>query len=176
MGLLQKMGLVETIPEETNYDVSITDSYEDTVDANIDNVQEDTLIEDVYAGNELADISKSIFKVEELINSLPKEMVTETKKASVLAILSSFGLTIDEVCTDGEDRIDILKAAESEIVSNNDNVISESESVIEECKLKIQEMEQTIAKCNENSKNTKEKVEAETKRIFDLIKFVGGEA
>ena len=104
MGLLKKL-FVEEIPNETeSYDVEATTYEEPEVEVELDDVNTDTLIEDIYVQNELYDKTKSIFKVEELINSLPKEMVTETKKTSVLAILGSFGLTVTDVIIDGDNR------------------------------------------------------------------------
>lgn len=86
---------VEKVPEEENYDVDTDYSVEDsTVPVELDEVHTDTLIDDIYAQNELSDRSKSIFKIEELINSLPKEMVTETKRGSVLATLGVFGICL----------------------------------------------------------------------------------
>ena len=87
----------EKLDEECNYDVE-----DETIPVELDSVNTDSLIEDVYTQNELLDKSKSIFKVEDLINSLPKEMVTETKRTSVLATLGVFGLTVTDVNLDGE--------------------------------------------------------------------------
>ena len=72
----------EKLDEECNYDVE-----DETIPVELDSVNTDSLIEDVYTQNELLDKSKSIFKVEDLINSLPKEMVTETKRTSLLTEL-----------------------------------------------------------------------------------------
>ena len=109
MGLLTKLGLVEEVPTN-NYDEAVEEySYEEEiVEAELESVNTETLIDDIYAQNNLADKSRSIFKVEELISSLPKEMVTETKRNSVLAILGSFNLTAIDVVTDGEERVKIL--------------------------------------------------------------------
>ena len=97
MGFLQKFKLIEEIPNEQDYpstyegntlveDKSIDVEYNSESGAN-------AVVEDTYAQNNLHDTTRSIFKVEELMNSLPKEMVTETKKLSVLSILNSFNLT-----------------------------------------------------------------------------------
>ena len=94
MGLFEKLGLVEKIPNEntySNYDdcqesSKIEMQWEDQAKAEVSKVNQDTLIEDIYSQNDLCDRTKSIFKVEDLINSLPKEMVTETKRNSVTEI------------------------------------------------------------------------------------------
>ena len=111
MGFLKSIGkaFVEEVPTENSEVEENFRSYEEeNVEVELDSVNTDTLIDDIYTQNDLYDKSQSIFKVEELINSLPKEMVTETKRASVLSILGSFGLTATEVVNDGEKRIEVL--------------------------------------------------------------------
>ena len=61
MGLLTKLGLVEEVPSN-NYDEAVEEySYvEETVEAELDEVNTDTLIDDIYAQNNLADKSARI--------------------------------------------------------------------------------------------------------------------
>lgn len=171
---------IEKVPEETvDYDEMSYDVYEEeiSVDVNTENVTQDNLISDIYNQNELSDLSKSIFKVEELINSLPKEMLNETKKATVLSILTSFGLTVDEVIADGEKRSSLVKAALTEITDENNNVINSNNESIEQKKLEINDLEKDNADRNIVIKNTEEKVKSEVERINGLMKFIlGGKA
>lgn len=175
MGLLEKMGLVERVEEEP---VIYDEDYmvEEYVDVNTENVTQDNLITDIYNQNDLSDLSKSIFKVEELINSLPKEMPNETKKATVLSILTSFGLTVDEIIADGEKRTSLVEAALVEITNENNDVIDSNNASIEQKKLEIQDLEKDNADRSIVIKNTEEKVESEVERINGLIKFIGGKA
>lgn len=172
MGLLKNF-FVEEIPNET---ASYTeyDMYDEDVDVNTDNVSQENLISDIYNQNELSDLSKSIFKIEELINSLPKEMPNETKKVTVLSMLSIFGLTVDEVIEDGENRLSIVNSALSSITNENTAVIENNNTTIEEKKLEIQELEKDTSDRLTVIKDTEDKVESEVKRIEDLIKFIGG--
>lgn len=147
---------------------------EDYVDVNTENITQDNLIADIYTQNELSDLSKSIFKVEELINSLPKEMPNETKKITVLSILTSFGLTVDEVVDDGKKRSSLVKAALVEITDENNDVINNNNANIEQKKLEIQDLEKDNVDRSVVIKNTEDKVESEIKRIEDLIKFIDG--
>ena len=84
MGLLKTIGkaFVEEMPaEEFENDSNEYFDEEEMIreDVELESVNTNTLIDDIYSQNNLYDRSKSIFKVEELINSLPKEMVTDTK-------------------------------------------------------------------------------------------------
>lgn len=146
----------------------------DEPDVNVEEVSQENLIADIYTSNDLSDLSKSIFKVEELINSLPKEMPNETKKATVLSILSSFGLTVDEVISDGENRKAIISSALNAILDENTSVINDNKVNIEQKKLEIQNLEKDNSDRENTIKETEDKIELETKRIEDLIRFIGG--
>lgn len=178
MGFLKKLGLVEENPDyyaDDNTDYSNGNYDESSVDANVEGVTTENLVDDIYKANSLEDLSKSIFKVDEVINSLPKEMATETKKATVLAILTSFGLTTDEVIQDGITRIDFLKSAMNEILTKNNSEIESSNISIEEHKKEIEELSKHITNLVVVNKNCEDTVEQELSKIEELIKFVGGE-
>lgn len=175
MGFLEKLGLVEAVPTSNYEDVVETYDYvEDVVEAELESVNTDTLIDDIYTQNDLADKSHSIFKVEELINSLPKEMVTETKRNSVLAILGSFNLTATDVVADGEERIRILSAIKEQVDADSKMSIAEKEEQIEELKKSIAALTVEIADEQEKSRVSNETITSEVKKIETLVKFVGG--
>lgn len=172
MGLLDLF--VEKVPEENFIVDDYPIDYEDNVDASTENVTQENLIEDIYNHNGLSDLSKSIFKVEELINSLPKEMPNETKKTTVLSMLSIFGLTVDEVQCDGHERCAMIASALSNITNENNDVITSNNDLIEQKKLEIQNLEKDNAERIIIIKNAENKIEEELKRIETLIEFVGG--
>lgn len=177
MGFLKKLGLVEDNPDYyAEYDTDLSDvNYDADIDANVDGVTNDNLVSDIYNANSLSDLSKSIFKVEELIDSLPKEMTTDTKRTSVLAILSSFGLTTEEVLEDANTRVNLLNAAMTEIVNKNTSKIDESNITIEDLKKQIEDLQKIISDLLLENKTCKDKVEQEVNRIENLIKFIKGE-
>ena len=144
-------------------------------EVNLSTVDTNTLINDVYIQNDKSDMTRSIFKVEELISSLPKEMATSTKRASVLAILSSFNLTATEVMEDGESRVAILDGAKEKIETDCMNTINSKETQIEEYKKSIEALSVEIASEREKMKNSDELITAETAKIKALIDFMGGE-
>jgi len=178
MGFLKSIGkaFVEEVPTEN--DNVETDTYsfdeEETVEAELDDVNTDTLIEDIYTQNDLFDKSQSIFKVEEVINSLPKEMVTDTKRKSVLLILGNFGLTAMEVTDDGERRIAVLNSVKEKINTDTKNSINDKELHIEELKKSIATLESEIAKEQNEIKLSNETISKEIDRISELVKFIGG--
>lgn len=174
MGFLKGL-FVEEIPnEEEMYEVESNYVEEENVEVELDSVNTDTLITDIYAQNELFDKTKSIFKVEELINSLPKEMVTETKKASVLATLGVFGLTVTDVTLDGESRIDVLSGVLTKILGESNDTVVSKEAEIEEHKKEIARLEKEISDQKTEMKVSEDTINAEISRITGLVKFVEG--
>lgn len=176
MSLLKKLGLVEDNPDYYNeMDASEVYYEEPEVKANVEGVTNENLISDIYNVNSVNDFSKSIFKVGELIDSLPKEMATDTKRSSVLAILSSFGLTVEEVCEDGISRAALLKSSMDEIVDKNTNEIEKCNSLIEEYKKGIENLSKTVATLVEDNKNCTNKIEEEITKINNLMRFIEGD-
>ena len=166
---------VEEIPnEEEMYEAESSYVEEENVEVELDSVNTETLIADIYTQNELFDKTKSIFKVEELINSLPKEMVTETKKASVLATLGVFGLTVTDVTLDGENRIDVLSGVLTKILGEGNDTVTSKEAEIEEHKKEIARLEKEISDQKTEMKVSEDTINAEISRITSLVKFVEG--
>ena len=170
MGFLKGF-FVEEVPQEEDYDFGQIIEDVDVGGAELDAVRTDTLIEDIYSQNELA----SIFKIEELINSLPKEMVTETKRNSVLATLEVFGLNESDVENDGMKRTEILNSILIKISEEADKSIREKEEEIENHKKEIERLEKEISAQQLELKSSQATIEAENKRIVGLIKFIKGE-
>ena len=174
MGFLKGL-FVEEIPnEEEMYEVESSYVEEENVEVELDSVNTETLIADIYTQNELFDKTKSIFKVEELINSLPKEMVTETKKASVLATLGVFGLTVTDVTLDGESRVDVLSGVLTKILDEGNDTVVSKETEIEEHKKEIARLEKEISEQKNEMKVSEDTINTEISRITSLVKFVEG--
>lgn len=178
MGIFTKLGLVEEIPVEIGYEpeVECIAADEDISAAAVElgSLSTNTLIEDVYTQNDMYDMSRSIFKVDELLESLPKQMVTETKKETVISILGNFGLTATEVCVDGENRITVLNNVHKQISDECANSISQKQEQIEELKKSIAILESEISEAYEKQKISDETIGAEIEKILGLINFVGG--
>lgn len=174
MGLLKKL-LVEEVPNEEEYDVDEVESYATkTIDVTLQSVNTETLISDIYTQNDLCDMGRSIFKVEDMINSLPKEMVTETKKASILTILISFGLTATDVSLDGENRMEVLSSVLSNIMKDGNIEISAKQTEIEDYKKEIGRLEKEISDKQNEMKVSENIINDEVSRISGLVKFIGG--
>jgi hypothetical protein len=179
MGFLQKIGkaFIEEVPTENetmSFDMDMV-TMEDVTEVELESVNTNTLIDDIYTQNDLFDMSHSIFKVEELITSLPKEMATDTKRASVLAILGSFNLTATEVVEDGEKRFNVLLGVKDKIDVDCRNVIADKEAQIEELKKTIENLTIEIANEHDKMKQSDDTILVEMAKVENLMKFIGGE-
>lgn len=176
MGLLDKIGkaLVEQVPDESELlmEFDSCDDVAEEVNVNLD--VKENIVNNIYEINNLLDTSKSIFKVEEAINSLPKNMVTEAKKTSVVAILSMLGLSDSIVSLDGEKRVDTLTAAKKLMNDATLKEIADMEMKIEEYKKNIAELEGTIAITKQEMKVSNSDIDSEIEKINSLITFING--
>lgn len=177
----EKIGLVER-REEVAFDDSVIGDIEAQLlaskqavtepEANLSEVKVDTLIDDIYNENDLADKSRSIFKVRELSNTLPKEMSNATKKATVLGILNVSGLPVDEVVADGVERMEILNSVKSQIVIDSDTKVNQANTEVEELKAKIEELQRAVALTEAEKEQSIKLITEEVDSIADLCKFI----
>lgn len=167
--------LFEPVTDDTEYTLSVNSEDCGSVelpDVQLDEVNVNTIVEDIYSGNGLTDMTCSIFKVENVINSLPKEMPKSTKQATVSQLLNSFGLTIESVCLDGQSRLDILEAAKEKMNLDSSAVIKQKEQEIEEHKEVIAILEKEIADENDTINNSNTRIAEEIERVQKLVEFI----
>ena len=177
MNFLERMGLVERTDKkeaEVTFDEDHSPECTEEIEVNTDNVSQESLVEDIYKFNDLIDTSKSIFKVEEIKASLPTTMTTEAMKTTVAGILSSFGLTVEELASDATQRITVLKTACTNMVKDGETMITNAKVQIEDAKKLIETYEIEIEALERAIEHTNEIIGAEVKRITDLSVFLGG--
>ena len=173
MSWLEKIGLVErdeaAIPQAVDVEMP---ELPVEVDAEIESTT--NIVDEIYAQNELADKSTSIYTVQALIATLPAEMTTAKKQATVAGILAVSGKTISALLEDAEKRLEVLSAAQNKIVAERTAEIETANADIETLKgaieaanIKIKEGEDIIAA-------TKKSVEDEATVISDLVEFCNG--
>lgn len=143
--------------------------------ADLDITDGSDFVTKTYDANNLSNLDKSIFKVEALMNTLPKEMPTDTKRQTVTGIMSTVGLDIDEVVSDGENRVTILTTSLKNETGDINSYINSLEDMNETLKNEIADNEKEI----NNMKNTLSSITADTnaeiEKIDNLIKFIKGE-
>lgn len=173
----ERMGLVERVGEPPSEAPAYYESYpevdpEPAVEANTAETVADTLIADIYANNDLSDMSRSIFKAEEVSNSLPSTMPTDTKRTAVIGILASFQLTPEELLEDAENRKQIITSAANSMMANRVQAIANTKEVIEDLRKQIESCEATIKNHEQEHAFISQASEAEIKRIDALASFL----
>lgn len=151
----------EIVPEESVPEVE--------VDADIQSAA--NIVDEIYVQNNLSDKTDSIYTVQALINTLPPEMTTMTKQATVAGILAVSGTKVSELMKDAEIRVSILKAAESKIVDERNAEINEANADIEALKQAIESATIKIRKAEEIISATQKSIADETKNITSLMNF-----
>lgn len=177
MGKFDKLKrmFVEENSQEDVYLINDLEQTEGTMvseNVNVNTVNKDTVIADIYKSNQMEDMSESIFKVEEIMISLPKEMTKATKHATVIAILNSFQLTPDGVVKDGRNRLELLNSALLKLQDETNKKIDKNSTIIEEHKQTIELLEKEIAEDESFLRQTVDAIDYENERINELIHFV----
>jgi LPS O-antigen subunit length determinant protein (WzzB/FepE family) len=132
------------------------------------------VVDEIYAQNDLADKSNSIYTVQALIDTLPDEMTTAKKQSTVSGILMVSGKSVADLLSDAQNRIDILCAARDKIVSDRTDEIAVASADIEELKKAIEIATIKIKEAEEIITATKNSVGDEINVIDNLVKFCEG--
>lgn len=176
MGLGDKLKslLVEDVESDHEYNIPLDIEEEETEEVVVQNNEREHLIGDIYNNNNLGELDKSILKVQEVIASLPKELSAATKKATVISILSSFGLDVNCLVADGIERVDKLSSANHTINQDNSNKITEKKALIEEKSKEIESLEQEVYALEQDTELCSSMIEKEINVITELVKFIEG--
>lgn len=173
--IFQKLRLIEAVEpvqEEVTFEV---EPAEPEVEVNIEGMDSNNTVDSVYDLNGLTDVRESIFAAENFMKTLPAEMPKDTKRASVLGIIAAAGMSVESVINDGANRLAILDAAMLEKTNCSNETIMLAEKAISELAAQIEKNKTIIYETKAAQAKVDEQIEAECKRIVDLMKFLEGE-
>lgn len=129
-------------------------------------------IEEIYAATKLDDLSRSIYKVQEIQSVLPNTLPVATKKESVLGMMKVSNLTLENVLNDA----DLRKGVLSQILTE---ASEEHLSFTEECNEEIRQLEARINELKENmiAKNLEQEqqeiiIKNELSTIDSIVNFI----
>lgn len=173
MSLLEKMGLVERVGPEAvpvpEYDDS---AYVEDIEVNTDNVGAQTFVSDLYASNELSDLSRSIFKVEEIRQTLPSTMPVDAKCQTVTGILNSFGITAGDAVSDAMKRKEVVSIALNEINRETAQTVDKLDSEINELYKLAEEKKAEMQKVKNDYSLIEDEADKELARLQELVNFI----
>lgn len=130
-----------------------------------------TLIADIYEQLKL-DENKSIFKVEELKSTLPNNLSTETKKATVLGMFPIIGLNLDQILMDASERTNALLSTKTNCMQECDSKIKEDQITIAELETRIEELKVSIQEQEKLKEDNIKIIDEEINRINAIKSFI----
>lgn len=168
----------EVIYNEEFSSLSFNDSNygEDIQTQSITNIEVDTsnisTIEDIYKAGDIEDLSKSIYKIEEIKSVLPNTLPTATKKESVIGMMKVSNITLDEILDDADYRKNALEDVLIKFTDDTTKIIEESSNEIKELEERINELKESINARKLEQEQQSKIIKDEITKINSIIEFM----
>lgn len=119
-----------------------------------------------------AESNTSIFKVAEIRNNLPSTLPLDVMKSTVKVMLKSFGVSVEEVVSDGESRLEQLRYSYSNDLDAFQDRTTARNAQIEDFKKKISDLQAQISEDTANMDAESASVNETEKTIVELVNFI----
>lgn len=177
-GFLERIGLVE-VATDVNDVEPVDDTPEDSMEITsvepVDVPNEDILtVDSIYAENGMEGFAGTVYKVDEMIQTMPQEMPTATKKVTILGMMNVVGITADEVKADAANRTALLNTVVPEKIRQLNDELSSNNSQIEALKQDIENLQKRNKEILAAMDANQELLQKETDKISDIVNFIGG--
>lgn len=182
---LEKLGLVESTNVVDKDIANLNAKYGNITEVEDDYVQQSTVevevnmegedfldVNDIYQRSNLADLSKSIFKVDEYSKVLPEALATDVKRQSVIGILSASGLTVNELVADAQQRLSALAVVQETTTNNTAEIVIEKENKITELLEAVDVLKQEINARKLSQENQDKVIKEEAAKVNSIVKFI----
>lgn len=183
MGLLKKLGIIESdevtndnermvIPDfsaQFNVNKMAIEDYTPEVDINTSDV---VMPDDIYAAANLTDLSKSIFKVDEIKKVLPASMTEETKKQSVIGMMQVSNITVEEVVNDANARTEALLGTLQKSTNETEEIIASGELEIKSHEAEIEALKARIEERKKIQEDQNKVINAELEKVNSIKGFI----
>lgn len=180
--LLEKIGLVEKVQPKNNSVKEVSSEKKETDSKKVINIQKkedqfntDSLlkVDEIYTKYNLpGDGTNTVFIIDNFLKALPDYLPEEVKKQSVLSIISSSGMSVDNLLKDGNHRLKLLKSFLEDFSNHTNNAISQNEMEIRKLTEKIQKCKRDIENKRKLIDGQKATIEYETQKIVKIIDFI----
>lgn len=175
----ERLGLFERVGAEPDYEPAQDADYEEYAEPSVEVVtgiaDAVDFIGETYHNNGIDDLSRSIFKVEETLNTLPNTLPTAVRRTTVIGILTSFGISIQEVLEDADKRSQILGEVCRQTADAEQEESDRLAQEIEELRNQITEKQKQVQDHQQRKQEVEDISSAELKRINDLVEFLNNE-
>lgn len=169
--IFKKLGLIEDVELEVVTPV-VEEEVEPEISVDVMGVNADNVVADIYEINDFNLTKESIFTAESFMKTLPAEMPKEIKRASVVGIIAAAGMDINRVINDGVNRLETLDAALKSMTMDNDAAIAIAQANIEALNSHIEDEKTVIFNINAEQEHIEKEINAECKRIIELLDFL----
>lgn len=180
--IFERLGMIEKIEENTDQEVK-TDSPDNEKSQEVlvseekpndaPNINKLMSIQEVYRKSGLVNNGiNTIFIVDSFAKALPDNLPTAVKRQSVLNLISTSGMDVNDVLKDGKKRLMELGAFAQIFTEKTDEAITKNDNEIKKLTQKINEHKKCI---NDRKKLKQEQVsviEYETQKIRNIIQFI----
>lgn len=151
----------------------INNAHELNVDVNVDiNIKNVSSIDDIYKAAEIEDLSKSIYKVEEIKEVLPNTLPMSTKKESVLGMMQISGVSVEEVLNDFNSRNLVLKSALESFSNETIHIIESHSKDIELLEEEINKRKESINSRKLEQEEQEKIIKNELEKINSIAEFI----
>ncbi len=130
-------------------------------------------IEAVYEANDMnpAD-SVTVYKIQDMLSSLPAEIPTKTKKTTIKSLMATLGYDSVSIQVDAERRMEFLKAVGNEKMNDLFAEMNENEQKIESMKEQIQALTVRNSEAGAAVERISNTVQNEIHLIESVLEFV----
>lgn len=140
-----------------------------------DNVRIDRVmnIQEIYRNLNLAPGGiNTVFIIDSFSKALPENLPTAVKRQSVLNLISTSGMNVEDIIKDGKSRLAGLDNFLQSYVDKTDEVIAKNEAEIKLLEQKINEHKKYISEKKKLKQEQKALVEYESQRIQNIVQFI----
>lgn len=131
-------------------------------------------VSEVYEKAGLSNMDRSIFKAEEFGKFIPDNLPSDVKRQSLVGILSTSGLQLDELLEDAEKRIQALKDTAIITSQKSDQDIMEKDAEITNLLNTVDSLKQGILDRKSAQEQQNNFIDEEIEKIERILKFVAG--
>jgi hypothetical protein len=197
--ILEKFGLVEKVPVENEHDfnesgqevltevekahVEKVHNADIKIEVNNTFEQEDPTVEmrnkrlsraeEIYEKYNINNQGiNSLFIVENFLKALPGYLPIDVKRESMLNIISSSGVKVENLTSDGNDRLKCLNDFSQSFSYNAKDSISRCESEIKKLSEKVNSYKKAIDGMKELQEEQEAVVRYEVERINNILQFI----
>lgn len=135
---------------------------------------DEDILNDAYREGNLASNTGGIFKVRDMLNTLPDEMTTAKKQKVIEGMLSVIGEDAGSLKDDGISRIACVEDAIQQWNSITEQIVKGAEADIEELKNLIEAAQKKIVEANGGHDHAIKILNSEKATIEHLTEFVEG--